>query len=149
MDAKLRAEIQELIERSSTLALATLREDGWPQTTSVAYASHGLTLYVATGADAQKVRNIRGDGRVSLAIDGGKPDWASLKGLSMAAQATLIEPASERQQAARLLKKKFPSLAEFGDPERDRGWAFLRLEPKVISLIDYTKGFGHTVLVKL
>jgi general stress protein 26 len=104
MDAKLLAEIQELIERSSTLALATLREDGWPQTTSVAYASHGLTLYVATGADAQKVRNIRRDSRVSL--------------------------------------------AEFSDPERDRGWAFLRLEPKVVSLIDYTKGFGHTVLVK-
>ena len=149
MDAKLLAQIQELIDRSSTLALATLREDGWPQTTSVAYANHALTLYIATGADAQKVRNIRRDGRVSLAIDGGKPDWASLKGLSMAAQATVIEPASDRQQAARLLKKKFPSLAEFSDPERDRGWAFLRLEPKVISLIDYAKSFGHTVLVKL
>lgn len=149
MDAKLRAEILGLIETRYTLALSTLREDGWPQTTAVAYASHDLTLYVATGADAQKVRNLRRDDRVSLALDGGRPDWASLKGLSMAARATVLDAASERQQAARLLKKKFPELVEFSDLEHDRGWAFLRLEPKVISLVDYAKGFGHTVLVKL
>lgn len=149
MDAKLRAEILGLIETRYTLALSTLREDGWPQTTAVAYASHDLTLYVATGADAQKVRNLRRDDRVSVALDGGRPDWASLKGLSMAARATVLDAASERQQAARLLKKKFPELVEFSDLEHDRGWAFLRLEPKVISLVDYAKGFGHTVLVKL
>jgi len=149
MEPKLRAQILELIEKHGTLALATLREDGWPQTTTVAYASHGLTLYVATGADAQKVRNIRRDGKVSVAIDGGAPDWASLTGLSMAAHAVVIESASERLQAARLLKRKFPGLAEFGDPEHERGWAILRLEPAVISLIDYAKGFGHTVLVRL
>lgn len=149
MDAKLRAEILGLIETRYTLALSTLREDGWPQTTAVAYASHDVTLYVATGADAQKVRNLRRDDRVSLAIDGGRPDWARLKGLSMAARATVLDAASERQQAARLLKKKFPELVEFSDLEHDRGWAFLRLEPKVISLVDYAKGFGHTVLVKL
>lgn len=149
MDAKLRAEILGLIETRYTLALSTLREDGWPQTTAVAYASHDLTLYVATGADAQKVRNLRRDDRVSLAIDGGRPDWSRLKGLSMAARATVLDAASERQQAARLLKKKFPELVEFSDLEHDRGWAFLRLEPKVISLVDYAKGFGHTVLVKL
>jgi nitroimidazol reductase NimA-like FMN-containing flavoprotein (pyridoxamine 5'-phosphate oxidase superfamily) len=149
METKLRTQILGLIESRHTLALSTLREDGWPQTTSVAYASHDLSLYVATGADAQKVRNVRRDGRVSLAIDAGKPEWASLQGLSMAAQARVIDSASERQQAARLLKRKFPELAEFSDLEHDRGWAFLRLEPKVISLVDYGKGFGHTVLVKL
>ena len=72
---------------------------------------------------------------------------ASAVRLSMAATARVIDSASERQHAARLLKRKFPTLAEFGDPERERGWAFLQIEPKVISLIDYTKGFGHTVLI--
>lgn len=149
MDTKLRAHILELIEKHRTLALATLREDGWPQTTTVAYASRGLTLYVATGADAQKVHNIRRDGRVSLAIDGDAPDWAGLQGLSMAARAAVIDSRAEQQEAARLLKRRFPELADYSDPEHDRGWAFLRLEPAVVSLIDYTKGFGHTVLVKL
>jgi uncharacterized protein YhbP (UPF0306 family) len=149
MDTALRARILEFIQNHGTLTLATLRQDGWPQATTVAYASSGLALYVATGADAQKVRNVRFCEKVSLTIDSGYADWGALQGLSMAAVARVLDSASERQQAARLLNRKFPTLAEFSDPERDRGWAFLRIEPKVISLIDYTKGFGHTLLVRL
>ena len=149
MDDSLRQQVLELLGKQSTLTLATLREDGWPQATTVGYANHHLTLYVATGADAQKVRNIRRSEKVSLTIDAGDADWGALQGLSMAAVAQVVESASERQQAARLLNRKFPTLAEFSDPERDRGWAFLRIEPKIISVIDYTKGFGHTVLVRL
>lgn len=149
MDSALRAQILDLIQAGSTLVLATLRKDGWPQATTVAYANTGLTMYFATGADAQKVRNIRHCPNVSLTIDQGKLDWSALQGLSMAAVAHVIDSPSERQQAARLLKKKFPALADFGDPEHQSGWALLRLEPKVVSLIDYTKGFGHTVLVPI
>lgn len=149
MNTTVQQRILELIEANATLTLATVREDGWPQATTVAYANRGLTLFVATGADAQKVRNIARDGRVSLTIDAGRPDWASLQGLSMAAHAQVLASLSERQQAARLLKKKFPGLAEFSDPEHERGWAFLRIEPRIVSLIDYAAGFGHTVLVRL
>lgn len=149
MDTSLRTQIIDLIQAGSTLTLATLREDGWPQATAVAYANTGLTLYVATGADAQKVHNIRRCPKVSLTINGNNPDWATLQGLSMAALAEVIDSASERQQAARLLKKKFPSLSEFGDPEHQTGWALLRIAPKIVSLIDYTKGYGHTLLVPL
>jgi PPOX class probable F420-dependent enzyme len=149
MDTALRTQIIDLIQANSTLTLATLREDGWPQATTVAYANVGLTLYVATGADAQKVRNIRRCPKVSLTVNGNNPDWATLQGLSMAAHAEVIDSASERQQAARLLKKKFPSPIEFGDPEHQTGWALLRIEPKIVSLIDYTKGYGHTLLVPL
>ena len=46
------------------------------------------------------------------------------------------------------MKKKFASLADLSDPERDRGWAFLRIVPQMISVIDYTKGFGHSLLLK-
>jgi PPOX class probable F420-dependent enzyme len=148
MEKAIARQILELIDKHDVLALATLREDGWPQATTVAYASRGMTLYVATGADAQKVRNIRRDARVSLAIDRDASDWNAIQGLSMAATAEVIESASEIREAARLLKKKFPAMMEtVGDPEHESGWAFLRITPKVISLIDYTRGFGHTVLV--
>jgi nitroimidazol reductase NimA-like FMN-containing flavoprotein (pyridoxamine 5'-phosphate oxidase superfamily) len=149
MDAALRSEILEFIENRGTLTLATLREDGWPQATTVAYTNSGLVLYVATGADAQKVRNIRRSEKVSLTIDSGYADWSALRGISMAAIAQVLDSASERQQVARLMNRKFPELAEFSDPEHDRGWAFLRIEPKIVSWIDYTKGFGHTVLIRL
>lgn len=36
------------------------------------------------------------------------------------------------------------------EPRSDlSGIAFLRITPKVISVLDYTKGFGHTQLVTL
>ncbi|HEX5611021.1 MAG TPA: pyridoxamine 5'-phosphate oxidase family protein, partial [Burkholderiales bacterium] len=149
MDAEIHAQILEIVQKHGTLTLATLREDGWPQATRGAYVNSHLTLYIAIGADAQKLRNVRQCEKVSLTIDSGYADWSVLQGLSMAAVAHVIESASERQQAARMLNRKFPDLAEFSDPEHDRGWAFLRIEPKVISLIDYRKGFGHTVLVRL
>ena len=149
MDNGLRACVLELLAANEVLTLATLREDGWPQANTLAYVNEGLTLYAATGADAEKVLNIRRDPRVSLTVDAGKPDWSALRGVSMAAHAQVLESRSEIQRVARLVKKRFPSLVDFSDPERDRGWAFLRLEPRVISVIDYTQGFGHSLLVKL
>lgn len=149
MDTAIRKLMLDLVEGQSVLTLATQREDGWPQATTVAYANSGMTLFVATGADSQKVRNIRGCDKVSLTINSSVPDWPRLRGLSMAASAQVIESRADMQQAARLLKKKFPPLTEYGDLERDSGWAFLRIVPRIVSVIDYTKGFGHTVLVKL
>ena len=149
MDTALRRVILEILDSHEVLTLATLRADGWPQATTVAYVHEGLSLFAATGAQAQKVLNIRHDRRVSLTIDSGKADWARLRGVSMAAVASVLDSRSEIQRIARLMKKKFPALAEFSDPERERGWAFLKCEPQVISVIDYARGFGHSLLVKL
>jgi hypothetical protein len=66
----------------------------------------------------------------------------------MAATAEVMSSRSEIEHVARLVKKKFPTLVEYSDPQRDRGWAFLKIVPQVISVIDYGKGFGHTVLVR-
>ena len=149
MDSALRAFVVDLLASHELLTLATLREDGWPQATTVAYVNEGLTLFAATGAHAQKVLNIRRQPRVSLTVNGAKADWARLQGVSMAASAQVLESRSEIQRVARRMKKKFPSLAEFSDPEHERGWAFLRIVPQVISIIDYTRGFGHSLLLKL
>ena len=149
MDSALRAFVVDLLASHELLTLATLREDGWPQATTVGYVNDGLTLFAATGADAQKVRNIRRDPRVSLTVNGPSAEWSRLQGVSMAANAQVLDSRSEIQRVARLMKKKFPSLAEFSDPERERGWAFLRIVPHVISIIDYTRGFGHSLLLKL
>jgi PPOX class probable F420-dependent enzyme len=149
MDTELRALVLELLAAHEVLTLATVREDGWPQATTVGYVNDGLTLFAATGADAQKVRNIRRDPRVSLTVNGPRADWSRLQGISMAASAQVLDSRSEIQRVARLMKKKFPSLAEFSDPEHERGWAFLRIMPQVISIIDYTRGFGHSLLLKL
>jgi hypothetical protein len=47
-----------------------------------------------------------------------------------------------------LLGRKYPALAGSGRPEPEE-IAIVKLQPKVISVIDYAKGFGHTELVRV
>lgn len=66
IDAETRGLIEKLLRAHNILTLATLREDGWPQATTVGYANDGLTIYIGIGKDSQKARNIAGCDKVSL-----------------------------------------------------------------------------------
>ena len=49
--------ILHVLDTVAEMAIATLREDGWPQTTTVAFANDGLAIYFGTAADSQKDRS--------------------------------------------------------------------------------------------
>ena len=53
--------------------LTTLSADGSPHTTPVWFVADGESIWVATSAAAQKVRNLARDPRLSLAVDGSAP----------------------------------------------------------------------------
>jgi general stress protein 26 len=146
MDRESEAFILDLLRRYNVLTLATVREDGWPQATTVGYVHDGLTLYVGCGADSQKVRNIRRCDKVSLTVDRDEEDWSRIQGLSMGATAEVVTDPAERARAAELFLAKFPQLRAMPEPDPS-SLAFLKITPKVISVLDYTKGFGHTELV--
>ena len=59
----------------------------------------------------------------------------------------MLKGKREREHALALLAKKFPEMGEVTPSEP--GLAFVRVRPSVMSLIDYTQGFGHTELVKI
>ena len=69
------------------MSIATLRPDGWPQTTTVSYVNEGLTLYFLCGLDSQKAANLARDDRVSVTIDHDTSQVMEITGLSMAAHA--------------------------------------------------------------
>jgi hypothetical protein len=52
------------------------------------------------------------------------------------------------EHARTVLASKFPQWAELS-PADLRSTAFVRLVPKVISVLDYTRAFGHTDLVRV
>jgi nitroimidazol reductase NimA-like FMN-containing flavoprotein (pyridoxamine 5'-phosphate oxidase superfamily) len=149
MDQDRKRFILDIIEQEHDLTLATVREDGYPQATTVSYANDGLVIYVGVGKDSQKARNIRRSGKVSLTIDTPYVNWNEIKGLSMAARARLLADPREIAHAAQCLVKKFPEAAAWGDPQSSSDVAFLEITPEVISVLDYSKGFGHTETVPL
>ena len=73
-----------------------------------------------------------------------------ITGISMAARALPVTDHAEAENALRLLMLKYPeqtslpSSLPMPSPENVR---IFRLAPTVISVLDYTKGFGHTDLV--
>ena len=140
--------IQDLIDECHDLTLATVRPDGYPQATTVSYANDGMAIYVGVGLDSQKAHNIQEDGRVSLTINRPYSDWNQIQGLSMAATASIVRGAEETAHARECMQRKFPNMAA-DMAGLDAPWGsviFLHIAPTLISVLDYTKGFGHTEL---
>jgi len=148
MDDAIRSKILELLDQHRIMTIATLRPDGWPQATTVGYVSEGLTLYFLCGLDSQKAANLARDDRVSLTIDHDTPDLMAITGLSMAARAQKVVDRDEANKILRMLPLKYPEniSVPVAMPTPEDVHIF-RVTPTVISVLDYSKGFGHTELV--
>jgi nitroimidazol reductase NimA-like FMN-containing flavoprotein (pyridoxamine 5'-phosphate oxidase superfamily) len=148
MDTLIRTKILSLLDQHRDMSLATLRPDGWPQATTVGYGNDGLTLYFLCGRGSQKDANLTRDDRVSLTIDHDTPQVMDIEGLSMAARAQLVTDPAEAHKALRLLFSKYPPQNAGSIPEPNpEDVRIFRVTPVVISVLDYSKGFGHTDLV--
>lgn len=148
MDETLRRKILSLLDQHRDMSLATVRPDGWPQATTVGYANEGLTLYFLCGRDSQKAANLARDERVSLTIDHDTPQVMDIAGLSMAARAQPVTDPAEAARAIALLMAKYPPQSSISmAPPKPEEVRIFRLTPTVVSVLDYSKGFGHTDLV--
>jgi PPOX class probable F420-dependent enzyme len=148
MDEQIRQKILTLLDQHRIMTVATLRPDGWPQATTVGYASEGLTLYFLCGLNSQKAANLARDDRVSLTIDHDTPQVMDIAGLSMAARAHVVVDPAEAEKVLRMLVVKYPPQDSFPLPmPSPADVRIFRLTPTVISVLDYSRGFGHTDLV--
>jgi hypothetical protein len=123
-----------------------LRKAGWPQATTVGYVNDGLTIYFLCSPQSQKAANLARDNRVSLTIDHDVNDPMAITGLSMAAQAQPVTDPGEVAKAMNLLGTRHPEYMSLPMP-RPEEIAVYRVLPKMISILDYSKGFGHSDLV--
>ena len=148
MDEAIRRKILDLLAQHRIMTIATLRPDGWPQATTVGYANDGLTLYFVCGPDSQKAANLARDGRMSLTIDHDTPQVMEITGLSMAARAEAVTEPAEVERALRLIMTRYPQQDALSGPmPAPEEVRIFRVTPTVISVLDYSKGFGHTDLV--
>src|SRR5262249_54632269 len=144
----MREKILALLDDHRIMTIATLRPDGWPQATTVGYVNEGLILYFLCGLDSQKAANLARDDRVSLTVDHDASQIMEIRGLSMAARA---RPVTDRVEAMNVLRKlplKYPEQVSLPGPMPEpENVRIFRVTPTVISVLDYTKGFGHTDLL--
>jgi nitroimidazol reductase NimA-like FMN-containing flavoprotein (pyridoxamine 5'-phosphate oxidase superfamily) len=148
MDDTLKSKILELLDQHRLMTVVMNRPDGWPQATTVGYVNDGMTIYFLCSPQSQKAANLARDNRISLTIDHDVSDPMAITGLSMAAHAYPITNPAEVAKAMNLLGTRYPEYATLPMPKPEE-IAVYRVVPKVISVLDYSKGFGDSDLVTI
>ena len=134
----------KILKENRLMAIATIRPDGWPQTTIVGYANEGILIYFAISRTGQKYENIKRDNRVSLAIGHDFHDPRSIRGLSIAAHASEVTDSNQRERGLRLLLEQHPGLKRLEVPSLSEDTVLMRAAPSIVTIIDYSQGFGHS-----
>jgi len=148
MKREFKRQIIALLDEHRIMTMATNRPDGWPQATVLGYANDGLIIYCFIAREGQKYANIVRDPRVSLAIANDYPQPLQIKGLSMAAKAVVVEDKGEIDHAGAILLRRYPEYKVMPRPD-PAAVPMLRVTPEIVSVIDYSKGFGHSDLVRV
>lgn len=148
MNEQIKEQILAMLDQHRIMTIATLRPDGWPQATTVGYVNEGLTLYFLCGLESQKAANLARDDRVSITIDHDTSNLMAITGLSMAAHAQPVTDRAEAEKILHMLPLKYPEQVALPMPmPSPEDIRIFRVTPTVISVLDYSKGFGHTDLV--
>jgi nitroimidazol reductase NimA-like FMN-containing flavoprotein (pyridoxamine 5'-phosphate oxidase superfamily) len=140
--------LTEILGSHRLMAISTLMQDGWPQTTLVGYANEGLLIYFVISREGQKFANIERDQRVAIAIGGDVDDPKQIRELAIAAEASEVTDPEQRERAIDLLLQRRPGLKSLTRPDSARS-AVMRAAPRLITLSDYSRGFGHADVVTL
>jgi PPOX class probable F420-dependent enzyme len=140
--------ILEQLKTHRNMSLATVRPDGYPQATTVAFANDGLALYFACDRNSQKLRNLRHSPKVSLTINRDWAGWKQIRGLSMGGTARVLDRPADSRGAYALLARKFSGMKGLSAEDLAET-VFVRVQPKVISMLDYRRGFGWTKQVRV
>ena len=145
----IREEILSILDRASDMTLATIRGDGYPQATTVSYAHDGLDALLRVRRrlpEGPKHRRAttRSRSRSTCPMRTGARSaacrWAAVRhSLTRSAR----DGAGRAAPAGEVSQRASPSTR----PTGRMGVAFFKVVPKVISVLDYRKGFGHTDLV--
>lgn len=141
-----------ILAGANEMTIATLRADGSPHASTVSFASDGLVLYAAIAIDSHKAHDIREDGRISLTVNAPFKNWNEIQGLSLDGVASMVDWPRGQEQASALLLKKLPAYVAVTGRSPSVPWPgmlFIRIVPTALTLLDYTRHFGHSTHFKL
>lgn len=138
--------ILSILGRHGLMTLATNRPDGWPQATSVSYVHRGLVIYFLISRSSQKFANLSADDRVSICIAAGSPTPSQFEGLSMSARANEMRDDPDRSDMLEQMRAHHPVYFDTPALDMTRS-ALFRALPQIISIVDFSKGLGHSDVV--
>jgi uncharacterized protein YhbP (UPF0306 family) len=98
-----------------------------------------------TDPSSQKAKNIECCSRVAFAVAEDYLDWDEIKAVQLVGTVEWIKDESELKQAQKMFGDKFPQVQKHlnGYGVTIDVIPFLRINPKTINFLDYSKGFNR------
>jgi len=127
-------EAWEVLERSHTGILTTLRADGWPVTLPVWFVAADRTIAMMAPSRTKKVIRIRRDPRASFLVESGER-WAELRAVHLSGTVEEILDEVSKDRVDALLNQKYaafrPARSALPSATRDHyaSRTFLRFVP--------------------
>jgi nitroimidazol reductase NimA-like FMN-containing flavoprotein (pyridoxamine 5'-phosphate oxidase superfamily) len=109
---KLTGAAVEFVRWARVCRVATVSAEGVPHLVPVCHALAGQKLYIGSGNDATKIRNLEANPRITVTVDEYSDHWAGLKGVMLQGHARLIERGPEFTRARDRLYEKFPQYSK-------------------------------------
>lgn len=156
-EGETRRRIAEFLSERTTVAIATVGEEGLPASAAVFYAAdEQLNLYFLTEERTEHGRNLLANPQVAGAIYEDGQDWRAIRGLQLKGRAEIATGAALTRAiktyasryvfVASLLAGQSGPAALTGPLARARFWV---LRPAWYRLTDNTVRFGHKEELRL
>jgi uncharacterized protein YhbP (UPF0306 family) len=147
MSADLKKVISSYMKGHFYLSLATINSENpkQPHLSSVVYVNDGLDLYFGTSATSQKFINLTSNPKVAVTIDEYTTDWAELKGIQIEGEAEVIKEETTAFVYG-IYSEKFPMIKSLPAIPDSR---FIKITPRKVWMLDYSKGFGYRDYLEL
>lgn len=145
--ALLREEIEAFLAAHHTASLATVDEHGVPHAANVLYAVHGVVLYWMSDAQTRHSQHIAARSLVTATVAPDYADFQGIRGLQIFGAARRLEGAEALKTVGRMIAR-YGFLAQLAKGPAALRAAFEKagfycLEPRRITFIDNTRGFGY------
>ena len=131
-----------ILNHNRTMAISTVRPDGWPQVTIVGYVNDGFDVLFSIFRESQKFANIAHDDRIAIAVAPVEEDFQNIRAVYAGGHAQEITGDDERQAAWKKMMERHPVLAGSQIPGFEQA-TFMRMRCKYVSVLDYSQGLGH------
>ena len=107
MILKLTRQETEFIKAAGVARLGTVSGEGVPHNVPICPVLNGGKVYLASEANAQKVRNMKANPRAAIVFDVYRDSWNALRGVMLQCRARVVDE-KEFKRVRRKLYNKYP-----------------------------------------
>jgi general stress protein 26/predicted MFS family arabinose efflux permease len=138
-----RQQVPQYLNDTRFIILSTVGPANSPATRALgSFAADGLTVYFSTGRTSDKVGQIAANPNVSILFQHERQEVASFANVEIRGVAEVLACEEERAKAIRLISLRNPRFKERAEKGELGGNALLRVTPKQVKVVDFSKGHG-------